>query len=82
MLVKVEVNPAGLWALIKGPEVQGDLVDRAYRIAEAAGGAPDYEVETRVGATRARASVRTASYQAMRDEATDRTLLRALDAGR
>lgn len=80
--VRIEINGDALRALLKGPEVQADLRDRADRIAAAAGGAPDYDVDVRVGATRARASVRTATFEAMRAEATDRTLTQALDAGR
>jgi hypothetical protein len=80
--VRIEITPGAITALLKGPEVQADLRARVERIAAAAGDSEDYEVDTRVGATRARASVRTASYAAMRDEAKNRTLTRALDAGR
>lgn len=80
--VRIEMNPAGIRELLKSPEVQNDLGSRADRIGAAAGGEPDYEVEVIVGATRARASIRTASFEAMRAEANDRTLLSALDAGR
>lgn len=66
--------------LLRSPEVRADLEARARRIAAAAG--PGMEVDVEVGAKRARASVRTATYEAMRAEATDRALSRALDAGR
>jgi len=80
--VRIEITPGAITAILKSQEVQADLRARAERIASAAGDSDDYEVDTRVGATRARASVRTASYAAMRDEAENRTLTRALDAGR
>jgi hypothetical protein len=60
--------------------VQGDLRGRASRIATAAG--DGHEVELAVGRVRARASVRTATFEAMRAEAENRTLSRAIDAGR
>lgn len=80
--VRIEITPGAIQEILKSPEVQNELGARADRIAAAAGGEPDYEVEVRVGATRARASIRTASFEAMRSEANDRTLLSALDAGR
>lgn len=80
--VRIEITPGAIQEILKSPEVQNELGARADRIAAAAGGEPDYEVEVLVGATRARASIRTASFEAMRAEANDRTLLSALDAGR
>ncbi|ROS62203.1 hypothetical protein EDF38_1306 [Frigoribacterium sp. PhB160] len=80
--VRIEITPGAIQEILKSAEVQADLRDRAERIASAAGSSEDYEVDTRVGRTRARASVRTASFEAMRDEAENRTLTRALDAGR
>jgi len=80
--VRIEITPGAITEILKSPEVQADLRARAERIAAAAGDSEDYEVDSRVGATRARASVRTASYAAMKDEAKNRTLTRALDAGR
>lgn len=78
--VRVELNKRGVAELLKSSEVQADLERRAQAIADAAG--PGMEVETRVGATRARASVVTATAEAMRAEAEDRALTRAIDAGR
>lgn len=80
--VRIEVNPAGIRELLKSEEVRADLAARAHRIASAAGGEPDYEVDVRQGSTRARASVRTATFEAILDEARNRTLSGALDAGR
>lgn len=78
--VRIEVNGAGIRALLKSPEVQADLGRRAGAIAAAAG--PGHDVDVRVGATRARASVRTGTAAAKRAEAQERALTRAIDAGR
>ncbi|HLS46088.1 MAG TPA: hypothetical protein VK045_11695 [Ornithinicoccus sp.] len=78
--VRIEMNPAGFQAILKSAEVQADLGRRAEAIANAAGDGMD--VDVRVGRTRARASVRTGSPEAMRAEARDKTLTRAIDAGR
>ena len=68
------------WYLQGGGGGAADLQARARRIAAAAG--EGMEVDYAVGARRARASVRTASFAAMRAEAKNRALSRALDAGR
>lgn len=68
------------WYLRGGGGVRGDLESRARRIAAAAG--EGFEVDSDVGAKRFRASVRTATFEARKAEATGRTLSRALDAGR
>lgn len=57
-----------------------DLERRARAIAANAG--EGMEVDIEVGANRARASVRTTTIRAMRAEATQRALTRAIDAGR
>ncbi len=63
-----------------GGGVAEDLRGRAARIAAAAG--EGMEVDYDVGSKRARASVRTATFAAMRAEATTRALSRSLGAGR
>ncbi|MGV3564156.1 MAG: hypothetical protein ACO1ON_12840 [Nocardioides sp.] len=78
--VRLQFNYAAFDAIRKSPEVQADLKARADRIAAAAG--EGHEVDVRIGAHRARASVRTATFDARRSEATDKTLTSALDAGR
>ena len=78
--VRIELNRDGIAALLKSSEVQDDLRRRAEAIAKQAG--DGFEVDVRVGANRARASVRTATIEAMRAEAESRTLTQALDAGR
>lgn len=57
-----------------------DLETRAERVAEQAG--PGMEADTFVGRNRCRASVITATPEAMEAEARDHALTRALDAAR
>lgn len=80
--VKLNLIPGAVPKLLKSREVLSDLERRARQIANRAGGQPDYEVESMVGRTRARASVMTATPEAQYAEATQRTLTRAIDAGR
>lgn len=61
------------------PGVIADLEERAEAIAAAAG--DGYEASAMAGKNRGRASVITADYAAMRDNAKNQTLLRSLDAG-
>lgn len=75
------LNHAGVAELLKGPEIQADLTARGQRIADAAGDGVEVEVPF-VGQNRARVTVRTATFEAMVNEAEDRTLTRAIDAGR
>ena len=79
--VRVKVNRKSVvWYLKGGGGVAEDLKDRASRIAAAAG--EGMEVDYAVGRSRARASVRTATFPARKAEAKTRALSRALDAGR
>jgi tRNA A37 threonylcarbamoyltransferase TsaD len=78
--IRVEINRAGVEALLKSKEVQDDLLRRAEAIASAAG--PGMEASVRVGKTRARASVRTADLEAILEEARHKALTNAIDAGR
>jgi hypothetical protein len=80
--VRVKMNSASARAILRSPRVQADLERRARQIAEAAGGEPDFEVESRVGANRVRTSVRTATHEGRTAEAEDRALTQAIDAGR
>lgn len=78
--LKVEMNDAGAQELLRSREVEADLLRRARRIASAAG--QGYEADSSVGSVRARATVWTNTIEARRDEATNHSLVRALDAGR
>ena len=77
---RVEPNSAGIQAFLKSDEVLALLTGKAQRIAAAAG--DGFEVSSRIGATRARASVITATRAARKAEAVDRVLTSAIDAGR
>lgn len=74
------LNHKGVDELLKSPEMLSDLERRAEAIAAAAG--EGMEVNVEVGQTRARASVFTATIDAMVAEAVHRDLTRAIDAGR
>lgn len=78
--VRVKVNRAGVRALLRSPEVTNDLQRRASRIAAQAG--EGMAVNVSKGSQRSRAEVVTETFEAMRREASDRALSRAVDAGR
>lgn len=78
--MRIELNSKGLRQLLRSPEVLADVEQRAQRIAAAAG--EGFEASAKLGPNRARASVVTATAEAMLAEAEDRALTRALDAGR
>lgn len=79
--VRIEVDPKAVtWYLKGGGGVKEVLLGYARPMAATAG--PGMEVDYDVGAKRARASVRTATFAAMRAEATTRALSRSLGAGR
>ncbi|NII42296.1 hypothetical protein E9228_002954 [Curtobacterium flaccumfaciens] len=80
--IRVELNSAGVVALLQSEEIKAELLRRGEAIQAAAGGAPDFDVIAVTGRQRAAVYVATASVQGMLAEATDRTLTRALDAGR
>lgn len=80
--IRVKMNSAGARAILRSAKVQADLERRGRAVAAAAGGEPDFEVESQVGSNRVRTSVRTATQKAREAEANDRALIRALDAGR
>ena len=77
--VKIVWKRNGYTDVRKSPGVVADLDRRARRIAQAAG--PGMEVTSRIGRTRARSSVFTATPEARRAEATNRALTRALHRG-
>lgn len=81
--VRVVYKPGAFAAVRTAPGVLSELTARAERIAGAAG--PGYEARaarSTGGRVRGRASVGTATFQAMRDNARNHTLLRALGSGR
>jgi hypothetical protein len=80
--VRVVLNSRGIVDVLQSEEVQRDLRRRAEAIANAAGGAPDFEAAVEVVGDRAMGRVWTATTEGKRAEAEDRALTRALDAGR
>lgn len=80
MASKIKWRIPGFRELRLEPGVIDDLGERADRIASSAGAG--YEASTFEGKNRGRASVITADFDAIRDNAKNQTLLRSLDAGR
>jgi hypothetical protein len=84
MLERVEINDAAAIALLKSPEIVADLERRGKQIAAAAqqGRYDKYDVDTHQTPTRAHVRVTTATNVARVEEARNRSLSKALDAGR
>jgi len=80
VLTKVVLNGSGVRELLRSSDVLADLERRAQAIASQAG--PHFAVATEIGANRARAVVHSIDYDGALAEAHDRTLTRAIDAGR
>jgi hypothetical protein len=78
--MRIVLNLHGFRKLRQSPGVQRDCRRRAEQIARAAG--PGHAVESMVGATRARASVRTDTFEAARNESRHGTLSASIDAAR
>jgi hypothetical protein len=78
--IRIEMNRAGIIAALQAPGVRAELLRRGNAASAAAG--PGHMVTAHTGATRVRVSVITATPSAMRREAVDRSLTRALDAAR
>lgn len=74
----IKLNRSGVKELLKSGAVLADLEARAARVAAAAG--DGFEVDSEVGANRARASVRTVTREAIEAEAQERALTRAVDS--
>ena len=78
--IRIEISDSGIQDILRSSPVQSFLKAKADRIAAAAG--KGMRASSYVGRTRARASVITATGGARRAEATDRSLTKAIDAGR
>lgn len=76
----VKLNLAGLNALMTSSAVQSIVDERGRRIAAAAG--PDFEYVQRPHRWTARGFVQPANAAGARDEAKNKSLTRAIDAGR
>lgn len=79
-IARLVLNRKNIAALLKSDAVEADLRRRAVNIAQAAG--PGHRVDSAVGKNRARAAVITATQEARESEARDRSLSRAIFAGR
>lgn len=80
MAFKFILNRAGINELLHSPGVDADLAARAERVKEAAG--VGMEVTEAGDGNRSRYVIVTATPEAMRGEALDRRLTRAIDAAR
>lgn len=78
--IRLEMNIPAMIKIMQSPAVMNELTRRANQVQAAAG--PGHMVTSRIGRTRARVSVITATDRARRAEAQDRALTRALDAAR
>lgn len=79
-MTRVVHHSKGYRELLTSAAVLAEVRARAEKIAEAAG--DGYEMRSSEPRRRARAAVVTTTAKAMRDNATNQTLLRALGAGR
>lgn len=76
--VRFELNRAGVRALMRSPEMQAALKDRADTVKDHCGDG----YESYVAQTRAVAVVETATRQAIDDNSANNTLLKAASASR
>jgi hypothetical protein len=78
-MADLKLNRSIVRALLKDPGLERHLLAEAQLIAARAG--DGYTASSRIGKNRARASVITDSFQAMRDEAKFGTLSKAAGGG-
>lgn len=76
--VKIELNSPGIRALLRSPEMQAVLKDRADTVKDRCGDG----YESYVAQTRAVAVVETASQNAYDDNSAHNTLLKAVSSSR
>ena len=78
--MKIEWNLAAFRELRTDPAVEADILRRAQAVADACG--EGFEAELMAESkTRARAIVKPVTFKAMRQNSTENTILRSLDAG-
>jgi hypothetical protein len=80
--VVVKMNSAGVRAIENGPEVRADLMRRCEAIRQATGDPESHSARVDQGASRLLGIVTADTREAEIEEATNRSLARALDAGR
>ena len=73
---EIVLNSEGVRELLKGPDMQALLLERAQEIAARAGSG--YETDVFVGRNRANASVFASDPEAVKDNMKNNTLLKAL----
>ena len=81
--VQVKITPAQRTALLKSAAVKREVERRTNTVHSAAGGdSAGYRAAIDTNSRRARGAVYTYSYKAVKDNAKNNTLIRALGAGR
>lgn len=78
--IQIRINLRGINELMRSPEVQADLDSRGQRIAAAAG--TDFEYVPSPHKWSARGYVQPSSARGARQEAREKRLVGALNAGR
>ena len=74
--MKIELNSAGVREMLKSPEMQALLKERASEAAERAG--EGYDSDVFVGRNRANAAVFATTKKAQRDNLKNNTILKSL----
>ena len=83
-MFKLELNSAGVLALLKDPGVAADLSRRgeSMRASLPTGDGEEWVANSFIGRDRAQTVVKTANSKARRTAAEDNALIKALSAGR
>lgn len=74
--VKVVLNTSGVRELLRSNEMMTICEEQANHALNKLG--PGYEVTTHIGRRRVNASIGTATYEAMRDNSQNNSILKAL----
>ena len=78
--LKIELDSAGIQALLKSPEIVGKVEEVAHRVCDVAvdSSGRSYEVETTIGAKRGWASVKATDAHSYYSNLKHNTLVKAL----
>ena len=74
--VKIELNSAGVRDMLRSPEMQALLEERAQNALNSLGAG--YDKSLMVGKNRANVSIMVTTYDAYRDNLSNNTILKAL----
>lgn len=74
--VKIELNSAGVRDMLRSPEMQALLEERAQNVLNSLG--VGYDKSLMVGKNRANVSIMVTTYDAYRDNLSNNTILKAL----